>query len=138
MPPAAHRPRRAVRLPVACSSLAIVVTMRAPGAVLAINQMFEEGLRGLGAPKAVMWSELGGLVVTLVLLAALLKPIGIMGAAIASLFGYAAVTIQLLFWTRELTGSSFSELLLPRGAEVVRAFDQARLWLRDLRGAAAE
>ena len=39
------------------------VVLAFAGALLAINQMLEEGLRGLGAPKAVMWSELGGLTV---------------------------------------------------------------------------
>ena len=108
------------------------------GAILAINQMFEEGLRGLGAPKAVMWSELCGLIVTLVSLGLLLKPMGIMGAAIASLLGYGTVAIQLLYRTRQLTGCALPALLLPRCSEVIEVFEQTRLWLRGLRGAPAE
>jgi O-antigen/teichoic acid export membrane protein len=108
------------------------------GAILAINQMFEEGLRGLGAPKAVMWSELGGLVVTLVLLALLLKPLGIMGAAIASLLGYGTVAGQLLYRTQELTGCEISALLLPSSLEVLNVCDRAWLWLRGLGRAIAE
>jgi O-antigen/teichoic acid export membrane protein len=108
------------------------------GAILAINQMIEEGLRGLGAPKAVMWSELGGFVVTLGLLALLLKPMGIMGAAIASLLGYGTVAFQLLYWARELTGYHLSTMLFPSGSEVVEVFSRARLWIKDLHGATAE
>jgi O-antigen/teichoic acid export membrane protein len=108
------------------------------GAILAINQMLEEGLRGLGSPKAAMWSELGGLVVTLTLLALLLKRMGIMGAAIASLLGYATVTIQLLYWTRELTGCTLSAILLPSGSEVAEVFYRARVWLKGRRRATAE
>jgi antigen flippase len=108
------------------------------GAILAINQMLEEGLRGLGSPKAAMWSELGGLVVTLTLLALLLKRMGIMGAAIASLLGYATVTIQLLYWTRELTGCTLSAILLPSGSEVAEVFYRARVCLKGRRRATAE
>lgn len=108
------------------------------GAILGINGMLEEGLRGLGAPKATMWSEFGGLIVTVLLLAFLLKPWGIMGAAIASLAGYATVGIQLVSWTRELTGCTFSALLLPRGSELMEFYDRAWLSLRSVGKATAD
>ena len=101
-------------------------------AILGINNMLEEGLRGLGAPKAAMWSEFGGLIVTAALLVLLLKPMGIMGAAIASLGGYGTVAILLLYWTRQLTEYSLLELLLPRGSEVMEMYDRAWLLLRTL------
>jgi O-antigen/teichoic acid export membrane protein len=119
-------------------STASAVVLVFAGAILGINQMLEEGLRGLGAPKAVMWSELGGLLVTLVSLGLLLKPMGIMGAAIASLLGYGTVAIQLLYWTRQLTGCTLSAMLLPRGSEILEVLDQGRLWLLGLRRATAE
>jgi hypothetical protein len=72
------------------------------------------------------------------LLGLLLKPMGIMGAAIASLLGYGTVAIQLVFWTRRLTGSTLSGMLFPSGSEVFDVFDRARLWLRGLSGAAIE
>jgi len=120
----------------AASNASAVVLVFA-GAVLGINQILGEGLRGLGAPKAVMWSELGGLAVTLASLAMLLKPMGIMGAAVASLLGYGTVAIQLLYWTRRLTGCSLSEMLLLRGSDMVDVLDGARLWLRGVRGVMA-
>lgn len=68
----------------------------AAAGVLGFNQILSEAIRGLGRPDIVLRSELGGLVVTVVLIAALLGPFGIMGAAWASFAGYSAVTIQLL------------------------------------------
>jgi len=120
----------------ASSASAIVLVFA--GAILGINGMVGEGLRGLGAPKATMWSEFGGLVVTALSLGLLLKPMGIMGAAIASLLGYAAVAIQLLYWTRKLTQCNFSTLLLPRGSEVIEVYDRTLLWLRGLGQATAD
>jgi O-antigen/teichoic acid export membrane protein len=108
------------------------------GAVLGINQVLEEGLRGLGAPKAVMWSEVGGLIVTFVLLALLLRPMGIMGAAIASLIGYGAVAIQLVYWTRSATNYDISDFLLPRRSEMIQVCVRGRLMLRGIYGALAE
>jgi O-antigen/teichoic acid export membrane protein len=108
------------------------------GAILGINSMLEDGLRGLGAPKATMWSEFGGLIVTVLLLALLLKPLGIMGAAIASLVGYATVAIQLVSWTRQLTGCTFSALLFPRGSELLEVYDRAWLSLRSAGKATAD
>jgi O-antigen/teichoic acid export membrane protein len=120
------------------ASIGSAIVLVFAGAILGINQMLAEGLRGLGSPKSVMWSELGGLIVTLILLGLLLKPMGIMGAALASLFGYGTVTIQLLYWTRELTGCAVSELLLPTGSEIVEVLGHARVWLHGLCRVAAE
>ncbi len=104
------------------------------GAILGINSMLEEGLRGLGAPKAVMWSELGGLIVTFLILLVLLKPMGIMGAAIASLLGYSAVAIQLLYWTHNLIDCSVSSLLFPSMSEAIDILTEMKVWLRHLGG----
>ena len=61
--------------------LALVAT------IAAMNQVLEEnwGLRGSGCPVAVMRAEMAGLVVTAIALALMLRPMGIVGAAIASL-----------------------------------------------------
>jgi O-antigen/teichoic acid export membrane protein len=80
------------------------------GAVLATNSVLEEGLKGLGLPKAVMWAEAAGLVVTIVSLLLMLKPMGIMGAALASLFGYSTVGIALIAGLRARTGYSVGSL----------------------------
>lgn len=64
--------------------------------VLGFNQILSEAVRGLARPGLVLRCELGGLVVTVICLAALLGPFGIIGAAWSSLIGYSSVTAQLL------------------------------------------
>jgi len=88
------------------------------GAVLATNSVLEEGLKGLGLPKAVMWAEAAGLIVTIISLLLMLKPMGIMGAALASLFGYSTVGIALIAGLRTRTGFSISSLILPDMVDV--------------------
>jgi O-antigen/teichoic acid export membrane protein len=114
------------------SSIPAGIVLVFAGAVLGINQMLEEGLRGLGAPKAVMWSEVGGLAVTFALLALLLHPMGIMGAALASLLGHSAVAVQLFYWTHNLIGCSVSSLLFPSISEAIDVLTETRVWLRNL------
>jgi O-antigen/teichoic acid export membrane protein len=75
-------------------------------AVLGLNAVLEEGLRGLGRPYSVLRAELTGLAITAIGLAAMLRPMAIMGAAIASLAGYSTVTIVLLFGAWRCTGIS--------------------------------
>ncbi len=88
------------------------------GAISAFNLVTEEGLKGLGQPAPVMWAEFGGLVVTVVSLWLMLRLLGIMGAALASLFGYSTVTIVLIASERSLTGCSIASLLCPTAGEV--------------------
>ena len=114
------------------ASISAAIVLVFAGGVLGINQLLEEGLRGLGSPKAAMWSEFGGLIVTATLLWLLLKPMGIMGAAVASLAGYTVVALQLVYWTTTLTASPLSELLLPRGQEMIEIYERTSLWVRGL------
>ena len=64
-----------------------------------LNLTLEDGLRGLGKPRQVLVAEVIGLGVTGVLLALLLPPFKIMGAALASLLAYATVCASLIFMT---------------------------------------
>ena len=100
--------------PAVPAALVLVVA----GAISAFNLVTEEGLKGLGYPAAVMWAEFGGLAVTVVCLWLMLRPLEIMGAALASLFGYSTVTIFLVVSERLLTGCSLGSLLCPRVEEV--------------------
>ncbi len=77
-----------------------VILVVASGA-LALNFVLEEGFRGLGRPTEVLRAEVGGLIGTAVVLAALLPAFGIVGAAIASLAGYLLTTAVLM---RRLSG----------------------------------
>jgi len=96
----------------------------------AFNLILEDGIRGLGNPAAVTWSEFGGLLVTAILLALLLRPFGIVGAAIASLCAYFAVSVLLLFQARALTGIGLRQLLMPTRKELVKELSRIRSAIR--------
>ena len=68
--------------------------------IASVNMVLEEGLRGLGRPALVLWAELTGLAVTVVALLVLLRPFGIVGAALASVLGYTAVLATLVIASR--------------------------------------
>ncbi len=91
------------------------------GAVLGLISILEEGSRGLGDTKAILWSELGGLAVTAVALVLLLHPLGIMGAAIASLLAYGAIAVSLVVHIRYRTGYPATSLLLPHAEDFALA-----------------
>ena len=82
-------------------------------AVAALNLILEEGLRGLGHPAAALSAETAGLAVTALALLALLRPFGIMGAAVASLLGYSTVALMLIVSSCRVTEQSAVTLLCP-------------------------
>ncbi len=86
--------------------------------VCGLNTIFEESLRGLGDTSGVFWGEAIGLAATAVSLALLLRPMGIMGAGIASVLGYAVTCAVLIYRVCGSTGCSLSRLLFPRGDDV--------------------
>jgi O-antigen/teichoic acid export membrane protein len=88
------------------------------GAIAGLNTVIEDGLRGMGYPSSVMRAEFGGLAVTALSLVILLRPLGIMGAALASLLGYGAVGILLVAQGRWLTGFPLSAFLRPTRREL--------------------
>ncbi len=96
---------------------AALVLIPAAG-VLGLNLVLQEGLRGMGQPYAAFQAELAGLAVTALSLAVMLRPLGIMGAAIASFLGYATVAAVLLYNARRYAGMPFADLLLPRVGEL--------------------
>jgi O-antigen/teichoic acid export membrane protein len=88
------------------------------GVVAELNGILREGARGLGATKAVLMSEIVGVLAGVALLAVLLGPLGIVGAALASLVGYSAASLMLVTAVGRATGSSIASLLLPRPDDV--------------------
>jgi O-antigen/teichoic acid export membrane protein len=72
-----------------------------------------EGVRGLGESKAVLLSEGLGLAVTFFGLLLLLRPMGLIGAAIASLSGHCVAAGVLIVQIRRQTGCSLSFLVWP-------------------------
>lgn len=96
------------------SALVLVVA----SGVLGFDSILEEGLRGLGKPKAVMWAEFAGLASTALLLALLLRPFKIMGAAIASLVAYLVVACCLLAQATHFTDMPLRHFLWPSSHEL--------------------
>lgn len=83
-----------------------------------LNIIFEETLRGLGDTRGVFWGEAVGLTMTVLALALLLRPLGIMGAGAASVLGYGTTCGVLVRRICRSAGCSLSSLLLPRGADL--------------------
>jgi O-antigen/teichoic acid export membrane protein len=110
---------------------AALVLLPAAG-ILGFNLVLQEGLRGLGRPYAVLRAELAGLVVTAIALLAMLRPLGIMGAAIASLLGYSTVNVVLLVNARRYTGMRLRELLIPQRGELKLTVSQLLSFVRGL------
>jgi O-antigen/teichoic acid export membrane protein len=89
--------------------------------VLGVNFSVQEAIRGFGRPYLVLRAELLGLVVTVMSLCLMLRPLGIVGAAIASLLGYSTVTVALVASARHIAGTSIAALLVPRATEMKRS-----------------
>lgn len=83
-----------------------------------LNIIFEETLRGLGDTAGVFWGETAGLTVTALALGLLLRPLGIMGAGVASVLGYSTTCGVLVRRICGAVGCSPISLLLPRGADL--------------------
>lgn len=104
------------------------VVLIVAASVSGLNLILQEGIRGLGNPKVVMWSEFAGLATTFVALWFLLKPFQIMGAAIASLLGYSAVTIYLLANVQQVSGLRV-QAMIPSFRDVHAAWHSVRMIL---------
>jgi O-antigen/teichoic acid export membrane protein len=114
------------------SSIPSALVLVPAAGVLGVNFALQESIRGLGFPYAVLRAEMLGLVATGISLALMLKPLGILGAAVSSIFGYSVVTIALLASASALTDASIKELLIPTRGEIVIGFRRAKLLARTL------
>lgn len=106
------------------SAIPTALVLVIAGAIKGLNLLIEEGLRGLGHPVSIIWAEFGGLVVTAITLLFLLRPMEIMGAALASVFGYSIVAILLLAQGRQITGYPLTFFLLPTWSELISIWKQ--------------
>jgi len=106
----------------------------AAAAVCGFNVVLEEGLRGLGRPDAVFRAELVGVAATVILLASLLKPFGILGAAIASLGAYSIVGLVLTIQAAQAVECSSWRLLRPNGRELYMNYCRAMSYLTTVAG----
>jgi O-antigen/teichoic acid export membrane protein len=95
---------------------AIILVVAA--SISGVNVILEEVFRGLGKPAPILWAEGVGLAVTAAVLGFLLGPLGIMGAALASLLGYAATMISLLIQLSRISSISIAMIIWPTGEDV--------------------
>lgn len=91
--------------------ISIILTIAA--AVQGTNTVIESGIRGLGFPIDVMYAELAGLMVAVVLLFLLLGPYQLMGAAVASLISYSLILVILMLQLKQRTGLNITTFLRP-------------------------
>lgn len=96
------------------------------------NYVFEDGVRGLGDTPAVFWAESRGLVVTAVVLATSLRPLGILGAALASIAGYATTTFFLVIRVCNHSSADWHTVVVPNRSDV----SILKQWTRKLAGLA--
>jgi O-antigen/teichoic acid export membrane protein len=101
----------------AASIPAAIVLVPAAG-LLGLNFALAEGLRGLGSPYAVLQAEIVGLFATGGGLFLMLRSYGILGAALASLLGYATVCAVLLYNAHRVARITPTALLFYRRNEV--------------------
>jgi O-antigen/teichoic acid export membrane protein len=113
--------------------VALPVTLAVATSLLGYNGLLEEGLRGAGEPRSVLLGESVGLAVTVTLLFLLVPPIGVVGAAIASLFGYAGVTATLVWSTRRRVPISVRSLMVPTRTDIAALAHQVALGVRRAR-----
>lgn len=114
------------------AAIPAALIMVGASAIASVNMVLEEGLRGLGRPVIVLWAELCGLAVTVVALLILLRPLGIVGAALASVCGYSAVLVTLVVASRTLTHYAPMALLRPGWAEIEQVRRASRRLLERL------
>ncbi len=81
--------------------------------MLAWAGVAEEGLRGLGRPGLVLVAEIVAAAVTVAALPPLLHFVGILGAATASLLGYAMVAFVCAFTLSRSTGAPRRAFVIP-------------------------
>jgi O-antigen/teichoic acid export membrane protein len=99
------------------SVLPALILVPAAG-ILGINFSMQEAIRGLGFPYVVLRAELIGFIVTVISLTATLNRFGIVGAALSSMLGYAAVMCYLLANATRIAAVSMSSLIIPKRSEI--------------------
>lgn len=87
-----------------------VILALAPGvAALAANNIFSHYFSGLGNPKVNLWSNVVGLVITLLLAIILIPWLGIVGAALATSCSYLSSVVYQYVVFKKQTGTKASE-----------------------------
>lgn len=108
-------------LPAVSAAIVLVVAGGADG----LNLVWRNILYGLGDTKPIFFAEIVGLIVTLTTLVTLLKPLHIIGAAIASLLSYLGTLIYFTYVIGQQLETPLRFFLLPSVSDV--AWIQSKL-----------
>jgi O-antigen/teichoic acid export membrane protein len=92
----------------------VALILVAASMVLNLSGLCGEILRGLGAPRWPLFSQIAGLPVTVGLLLLLLPRWSIMGAGVSSLLSYLVTSVVSFWGVGKLCRLSMRDLLLPR------------------------
>lgn len=95
------------------------VVLAFAGGLAGLNTVLEELLKGLGAPRWPLYSQVASIPVTVVLLVLLLSSYGALGAAVASLVAYGTSTVLLFFGLKVVARTDATALCIPRLAEIL-------------------
>jgi O-antigen/teichoic acid export membrane protein len=104
------------------------------GFISSVNLILEEGTRGLGKPKSVLYAEVVGLFFTCIALFLLLRPLDIIGAAVSSIVGYSMITLVLLYQLVKETGCTIKELLIPTSLDFYQIMAKTKGVIRSKNG----
>lgn len=99
-------------------SVPVAMVLLVASSFYSLKLVVSSGLRGLGYPESTAYAEIISLLCTLLLLALLLPMIGIMGAAIASLFAYVLSVMILLYFTISKTPVTVGDLLFVTRGDI--------------------
>lgn len=90
-------------------AIPIAMVLALAGGFLGINTVLSEGFRGLGKPQFASLAELSSLCLTIIGLLLVLKPFGIIGAALVSLVSYMSATTIMLFLLARFDGGALAD-----------------------------
>ena len=94
------------------------VLLTISAAVSGVNQVLEEGLRGIGRPASILLPQAAGLAATVMAMVVLLPSWGIEGASVAAVAGTLTMFVALLLVVRNITGVSIAHLCVPTAEDI--------------------
>ena len=100
------------------SAVPIACVLLGGAAIANINDTLGQGLRGFGFPSWAARAESVGAFVSVIVLLLLLGPLGMSGAAVASVMGSASVMFIETVQMTALTGYAPSHILIPTGYDI--------------------
>lgn len=99
------------------------------GVITGVNQVLGEGLKGMGRPSLVLWSELMGLLITAPIMFILLPKFGIIGASVSSMISAIITLIVMLFVAKRNSNISIFKYIVPTISDVKECYLKIKVLL---------